>query len=78
MQRILTALWERWKLFGHKLGNFQARLLLFVFYYTIFAPFALGLKLLSDPLRLRPQSTDRWLERPDSEADNVTLAKRQF
>ena len=78
MNQILAALWNRWRIFGQKLANLQARLLLFVFYYTIFAPFALGLKLLSDPLRLRRQSTDTWLERPPSDTDNVTLAKRQF
>ena len=78
MNQILAALWNRWRIFGQKLANFQARLLLFVFYYTIFAPFALGLKLLADPLRLRRQSTDTWVERPAGDADNVTLAKRQF
>lgn len=78
MKQILAALWARWKILGQRLATFQARLLLSVFYYIVFAPFALALKTFSDPLRLRPASSDTWLERAPGDADNATLAKRQF
>ena len=34
-------------------GDFQARLLLTLFYFTVFVPFGAGLRLLGDPWRLR-------------------------
>ena len=47
----------------HDIGNFQSRLLLTVFYFTILAPFALVLRMASDPLQRRPRATS-WVEWP--------------
>lgn len=48
----LRRLWEGWKRLGRKIGDFQARLLLTIFYFVILAPFALVMRL-ADPLGLK-------------------------
>jgi hypothetical protein len=58
---MLRYLWERWKVAAHKFGNFQARFLLNIFYFLVFSPFALGVKMFSDPLRIRRQNLSQWL-----------------
>lgn len=71
-------LWEGWKRVGRKLGTFQARVLLTVFYFVILAPFALLLRLTSDPLALRKGSGGGWRPRaPDDGADPMTRALAQ-
>jgi len=58
------SLWERWKVFSKKLGSFQSRSLLSLFYFIIAAPFALIVKISSDPLRLKHKKTQsHWLSR---------------
>jgi hypothetical protein len=74
---LLRLLWEYWKVFAKKVGHFNSRLLLLVFYYLVAAPFAIGLKLLSDPLRLRGEP-GRWLPRPARSGDALAAARREF
>jgi hypothetical protein len=71
-------LWEGWKRVGKKIGNFQARLLLGVFYAVLLAPFALMLRWLSDPLAIKPGSKRGWLPRNDQQTSPEEMAKRQF
>lgn len=74
---LLRLLWEHWKGFAHRFGNFQARLLLLLFYYVVLAPFALVLKLFSDPLRLR-RGSGEWTPRRTREGDALSAARREF
>ncbi len=50
---MLSRFWKQWKLIAHKIGNFQSRILLNIFYFIILMPFGLGVKLFSDPLHLK-------------------------
>ena len=59
----LRKVWQAWKRIGQFIGDAVARVVLTVFYFTLFMPFALGLRLLGDPLTLRPLSGAKWLER---------------
>jgi hypothetical protein len=83
MMTIFKAVWEQWKVIAHKIGNFQARLLLSLFYFFILGPFAMGLKLLSDPLQLRTH-IQGWLNysssprAPRATDDPLLQARRQF
>jgi hypothetical protein len=54
---------QAWKRFGQFLGDLIGRLVLTVFYFTLFMPFALGMRLLGDPLAIRPRNRAKWLER---------------
>ena len=59
----LRKVWEAWKRFGQVIGDFVGRLVLTVFYFTLFVPFALIVRLFMDPLALRPVVNPKWLER---------------
>jgi len=59
----LKKFWEKWKAFGQFLGNLLARVVLTIFYFTVFVPFGLGVRLFSDPLGIKTQATKYWQER---------------
>ena len=72
-------LWEWWKRAARKIGDFNARVILTLFYCILLMPFALILKLFTDPLRIKPKTEKRWLERePDREGDPLEKAAKQF
>jgi len=62
--------WQAWKRFGQFMGDLIGRVVLTVFYFTVFMPFGLGVRLLGDPLAIRPLSHAKWLER---KTHDVTL-----
>ena len=66
--------WQAWKELAHKIGNFQARVILTVF-YGVLAPSGLGTRWFSHPLRIKRLPT-QWLDHPD-DAGDLELAKRQ-
>jgi hypothetical protein len=77
MPEFLKRAWERWKAIAHVIGNFQARLLLSVFYIILTPMFALIVKA-KDPLDLRSGNRESyWRQRPTTEEPDA-LARRQF
>ena len=75
---LIKKLWEKWKAFGHKVGNFQARLILTVFYFIVICPFAAVVKFGSKPLRLKVFHTSNWLPVQAPGEDITSRARRQF
>jgi hypothetical protein len=74
---LLRKFWERWKAFGQFLGNLVARVVLSLFYFTVFVPFGLGVRMLSDPLQIKTRPNSLW--RPRSNADQtLDEVGRQF
>jgi hypothetical protein len=55
--------WQVWKRFGQFIGDLIGRVVLTVFYFTLFMPFALGVRFFGDPLALRPLDRQKWRER---------------
>ncbi len=77
MKRRLGRLWEGWKEIAGYVGDFQARLLLTIFYFTVAVPFGFLVRLV-DPLHTkRPRGTSGWRPRPPHEA-GLQDARRQF
>lgn len=73
---MLRRLWEGWKRVGRAIGNFQARVLLTIFYIVLVAPLGLFVRVFADPMKIRhPQ--DRWLEKDPGGTDMVA-ARRQW
>jgi len=75
---VLRAIWATWKRIGQFIGDFIARLVLSLFYLTLFVPFGVGVRLFGDPLDIKAKSNPSWwLERaaPDLGLDD---ARRQF
>jgi hypothetical protein len=68
--------WKRWKIIGNAYGDFQARLFAVLFYFTLFVPFALGVRLFGDPLNIR-KLPKKWLDRVPV-GSTLDEARRQF
>lgn len=60
---LLKRFWSAWKKLGQFIGDWLARIVLTVFYFTIFLPFGLGVRLFSDPLKIRAGYPLQWQER---------------
>ena len=75
---LIKKLWENRKILGHKVGNFQARLILTIFYFIVICPFAAVVKFVSKPLRLKVLHTSNWLAQPGGGDDIMARARRQF
>ncbi len=73
---MLKRIWEAWKRLAHKIGNFQARLLLTILYAVLVLPFGLAVRLFADPLRIR-RHPKGWLDCADKAAD-LEWARRQW
>ena len=70
--------WEKWKRFGKKIADLQARALLTFFYYILLSPFALALRRWGDPLALKPDAAKGWRVRPEESESATERASRQF
>ncbi len=74
----LRLLWQGWKRIAKRIGDFQARVLLGLFYFAFLGPFAMGVRLRSDPLAIKKGSQKGWRPRAPIEGEPIDLAKRQF
>ena len=72
---MLKRIWEAWKRIAHRIGNFQARVLLTILYLVLVLPFGVVVRLLADPLRIK-RNPDAWLDHPESPA-TFDWARRQ-
>ena len=75
--RKITRLWEYWKRLGKRIGDVQARILLTLFYFLIVPPFALAVRVGSDPLALNT-TAPQWVPRKAEEGTAMERATRQF
>jgi hypothetical protein len=75
---LLHRFWERWKQFGKRIADIQARLLLTIFYYVLLAPFALALRRWGDPLGIKAGSPKGWHPRAPGNGTPKEQAARQF
>jgi hypothetical protein len=74
MRRIL----DWWKVFAIKIGNYQGRLMFAFFYFVVVTPFGIGVRLFSDPLKVKQAiRATNWLER-SSVRQELETAREQF
>jgi hypothetical protein len=71
-------LWEGWKRTAHKIGDFQARLLLMIFYLFILGPFALLLRWRGDPMGIKSPGKPGWLQHVERAGEPLERARQQF
>ena len=60
MKEILNRAWNTWKRVGQAIGDFIARIVLTIFYFSLLLPFGIGVRLFSDPLNLRTKEELGW------------------
>jgi hypothetical protein len=78
VKKFFGKLWSGWKQLSHYIGDFQARLLLTFFYFTLALPFGLIGRFLIDPLKLRQKKTSSsWIKRETVDQD-IATARNQF
>lgn len=75
---VFRRLWERWKRFGKKIGDFQARFLLTLFYFLFLSPFALAVRWWADPLAIKAGTAKGWRPRIDEATAPMERATKQF
>jgi hypothetical protein len=74
----MRRLWKQWRNLARKVGNFQARILLTLFYFTVAAPFGLGTRWFADPLHARrAHGAPAWDSREPRGA-GLTELRRQY
>lgn len=59
----LRKAWQIWKRIGQFIGDAIGRVVLTLFYFTLFVPFALGVRFFGDPMAMRPSNRVKWLDR---------------
>ena len=75
---LLRKVWHGWKRFGQFLGDILARVVLTLFYFTVFLPFGVAVTVLSDPLHMRRSGErEMWLSRETGDR-SLGDARRQF
>jgi len=75
---LLKRFWQSWRDFSLRMGEFQSRLILSLFFFTTVSPFALAVKMFSDPLHIRHQGNkSNWLPKMRTKI-NLEQFKRQF
>ena len=75
---ILRRVWDWWKLFATGIGNYQGRVLFAFFYFVVVTPFGIGVRLFSDPLKVKQGGrTTCWSERSSVKHD-LEAGREQF
>jgi len=69
-------LWLRWQRVAARIGDFQARLILSLFYIVFVLPIGLVARLFADPLGLK-KSRAHWVQKTGAPA-RIDDARRQF
>ena len=71
-------IWSIWKDFSMRMGSFQSRIVLSLFFFIITAPFSLITKIFADPLKLKEKKIGSlWVSKQETSAD-LEEFKRQF
>ncbi|MFQ5612376.1 MAG: hypothetical protein ACE5H9_09610 [Anaerolineae bacterium] len=73
---MLRKIWEGWKAVGRFIGNLLARIVLTLFYFTVFVPFGLGASLFGDQLGIKTVPDRLWRPR-ETPVDTLDTARRQ-
>ena len=77
MTPIFRRIWGHWIEIARAIAEFQSRLLLTVFYFTVLVPFGLIARVLVDPLRLRRSTgSSAWVAR--ARQTDADTQRRQF
>ncbi len=73
---MLRKIWQAWRRFGLWMGNWVARVVLTVFYFTIALPFGLVARFTQDTLDMRGSSRG-WVKREDRQP-SLAEAKKLY
>ena len=75
---FLRFLWKKWLKIAHVIGNFQAQVILTVFYFVIVSPLGIANRFFADPLKMKPAKIKSNFGKWDHPDDDLQSAHRQF
>ena len=73
---ILKRIWKTWRALGRFMADVVGRVVMFVMYFTVVAPFGLAVRFFSDPLHMKG-SPPAW-EKREAEAATLESSNRTF
>ena len=73
---MLKRIWEVWKVVAKKIGDFNARVILTVFYFVLLAPLALVIRK-NDPMGIRKNKQQEWLKKTPPQGSPLDRAVQQ-
>ncbi len=77
-RNLLKNLWHKWENLSKRIGNFQSRIILSLFFFLFVSPFALVLKIFSDPLKIKRRNVKSyWLFKRET-ANDLDQFRKQF
>jgi hypothetical protein len=71
-------LWKKWKNFSLRMGSFQSRIVLSLFFLVFVFPFALITKIFINPLRLNEKKFTSYWDSKKEISRNIDDFRRQF
>lgn len=74
---MIRKIWEAWKRIAKKIGDFNSRLILTLFYFIFVAPISILVKI-KDPLGIKKQKTQNWIPKQEPEGTAMDQALRQY
>ena len=74
---LIKDFWQGWKAFGQFLGDWLARVVLTIFYFSILVPFGVGVRLFGDPLHIKSIPDQLWRSRQTGD-QTLEETMRQF
>ena len=58
---ILKKIWSKWKIIAHRIGVFQSRVILTIFYFILLLPVGIIFSLFKDGLNIKSEKKSTWL-----------------
>ncbi|MBI5653291.1 MAG: hypothetical protein HZC40_23020 [Chloroflexi bacterium] len=74
---LLKTIWQKWQKFGRAMGDVVGRVVMTIFYFTIAAPFGLGVSAFSDPLKLKSRPPT-WEPYDQTEPPTLENARKGY
>ena len=74
---FLKWLWEKWLPIAQAVGNFQAQLIMTLFYFVIILPLGVSYRFFADPFRLRKKIKSNF-ESWEHPKQSLEESKKQY
>jgi len=58
---FLKLVWDKWKFIAHKIGLFQSKVILTVFYFTLLLPIGIVFTIFKDVLQIKSKRKSTWM-----------------
>lgn len=75
--KIVKFLWKKWLPIAQSIGNFQAQVILTIFYFVILSPLGILYRIFADPFRLRNKlvtNFEKWVH----DKETLEQARKQY